>query len=223
VNRLTPFELAFAGEIAQRFAEIQSEAAAARKDASDLAQFVTLRSVQHIIAEIESPELLADYPEAANEYHLLVYAAYQFWSAGAHVLRLSDEAIAEHTSDLLPQSVTWDVPAGACYLQMPEHRFWAQVEATAPHEPLDGLFAVQSDSGRQLTVVAVLGLRPERRGFSQISAAVTRDEVSAISAAVRSPPFAPVMDGGVEAGFKSVTSVGELILLAHLALAHAER
>lgn len=223
MNRLTPFELAFAGEIEQRFAEIQSETAAVRKDSSDVTQFVTLRAVQQIIAQIESPELLAEHPAAANEYHLLVYAAYQYWAAGARVFRLSDEFLAEPTPVLFRQPRTRGAPWGACYLQLPEHRFWAQVESTAPHEPLDGLFVVQSAGDRELTVVAVLGLRPERGGFSQISAAVTREEISAISAAVRSPPFTPVMDGGDEAGFKSVTSVGELILLAQLALAHAAR
>jgi hypothetical protein len=38
---------------------------------------------------------------------------------------------------------------------------------------------------------------------------------------MRDPPFAPVMEGGVAAGFKSVTSDGELLHLARLALKSA--
>jgi hypothetical protein len=221
--RLTPFELVCAGGIEERFAEVRSEAAAVAKDPSDLGQFVSLSTVQNIIAAIESPELLAEHPAAASEYHVLLYSVFCFWAAGKNVLELGDDfatesALAHTTGRDVP-----NLPGGACYIQLPERQFWAQVDAAAPHEPIDGLFVVQSSDRLQFTAVAVLGLRRERAGFSQISATVTSDATRAALAASRIPLFAPVMAGGAAAGFKSVTSVGELIALADLALAHATR
>jgi hypothetical protein len=37
------------------------------------------------------------------------------------------------------------------------------------------------------------------------------------------PPFAPLMEGGAAAGFRSVVTVGELLILVSLALAVAGR
>lgn len=223
MSRLTPFELAFPRDIELRFVEIQSEAARTRKDPSDLAQFVTLRAAQHIISEVESPELLADNPAAAQEYHLLVYVGFQFWRAGKRVVDVGDSFLGKREPEPSCESLAIEVPGGACYLQLPERRLWAQLDPLAPHEPLDGLFVVRSSDDLQVTVVAILGLRRERRGFSQVSATVASEHLAMISRDVRAPLLAPVMEGGTDAGFRSVTSVGELILLAHLALAHAGR
>ncbi len=83
------------------------------------------------------------------------------------------------------------------------------------------MFVVRNDCDLQLTVVAVLGLRPDRDGFSQITVSATVADMLAAAATRREPPFGPVMDGGREAGFLSVTSEGELLHLAHLALLSA--
>ena len=90
-----------------------------------------------------------------------------------------------------------------------------------PYEPLEGMFVVRNDSDLQLTVVAVLGLRRDRDGFSQITVSATVADMVAAVATRREPPFGPVMDGGCEAGFLSVISEGELLHLTHLALLSA--
>ncbi len=194
MSRITPWDLAFAGEIEQRFPGVQSEATATMKNANDFAQFISIASVQRIIDSIESPEVLKENPAAAVEYHTLLYVVFRYWSAGKLVLPL----------------------------QFPERRIWAQVDSKGPHEPIDGLFVTESEDRKQLTTVGVLGLRPERTGFSQISATVALDELTAVRDAVRTPLFDPVMDGGTSAGFNSVTSVAELLLLTQLALAEAD-
>ena len=74
---------------------------------------------------------------------------------------------------------------------------------------------------RAWTVAAILGLRSGRDGFSQITVTGGADDVAGAARDRRDPPFAPVMDGGGEAGFKSVTTAGELLHLAHLALISA--
>ncbi len=106
-------------------------------------------------------------------------------------------------------------------MRFPERAFWSQVDSQAPHEPLDGVFVITGRAGREIVVLGVLGLRPERGGFSQITATAVPEDLAAARAAARQPPFDPAMDGGQVAGFRSVTSVAELLLLAHLALAHA--
>lgn len=218
--RLTPYELTFGG-VEEHFGVAREEAEALGKDTADFAQFVSLPTVQRIVAEIESPDLLAANPPAAIEYHTLVYAAFQFWVAGKHLLKVADD----FPSDALPGGTMPDtnpsVPGGACYIQLPERSIWAQVDPTSPHEPIDGLFVCLPPRFPQLTVVAILGLRAGRAGFSQISARVALSDLEAVREGIRSQPFDPVMDGGRAAGFHSITSLGELLLLTQLALTQA--
>ena len=90
-------------------------------------------------------------------------------------------------------------------------------------EPLDGIFLAPSADGTRLTLVAILGMRSERHGFSQISITVGRDELTSAHAEARQPLFAPVMEGGQHAGFKSICSAADLVVLTQLALAQVTR
>ncbi len=211
MSRIAPFELVFTGEVETEFEKVREEAALSRIDVTDPTVLVSLPSVQRILERIESPQLLADKPAAAGEYQMLLYMGFRFWDAGKvvkDVVQLPDCA-----TDRL-----CEVPCGACYLRFPERRFWAQIDQQAPHEPLDGIFVAQSSNLRQLSVLAVLGLRPERSGFSQISVTATLEDVCAAQLESRTPQFAPTMAGGVEAGFKSLASPGELLCVTQLAL-----
>lgn len=223
MSRLTPFDLAFGGELENRFEMVTAESAASLKDPTDLAQFVSLPSVQQLIGEIESPELLAHNPAAAREYHMLLYAAYRYWSSGKTVLVVGRDTLSADESAVDESVLSARPPRGACYVQLPERQVWAQVEDGVPHEPLDGIFVAQSASEQQICFVAILGLRPDRAGFSQISTAVAPRELAALPQIVQSPYFVPTMEGGDLAGFKSVNSIGELLLLSQLALAQAKR
>jgi len=218
VTRLSPFELAFGTRMEERFSEIPREAESESKDPSDPGQFASLRSVQHLMGEIESPEAIEADPRAAVEYLTLLYVASRYWDAGQSTRYVDADLFSEERVARLLRGIPVSVPGGGCYLQLPERLVWSQIGPTAPHEPLDGLFAAESRDRRQFTVVAVLGLRPDRHGFSQISFSVSTSDLAELPGMMRSPPFAPVMDGGVAAGFKSVTSAGELLLLAQLAL-----
>ena len=90
-------------------------------------------------------------------------------------------------------------------MALTKHRFWATIDEDRPHEPVDGLFVVTTKSQSELMVLAILGLRPERDGFSQITVTANISGVLEAASTMRSPPFAPVMDGGQEAGFRIVT------------------
>ncbi len=96
---------------------------------------------------------------------------------------------------------------------------WAAPAAGAAHEPLDGLF-VAADQ-RRVMVLAVLGFRPEREGFTTIEASVPIPVAAAPPRTDGSAPFSSVLPAGERMGFFSVTSEAELAWLALLALAAA--
>jgi hypothetical protein len=80
------------------------------------------------------------------------------------------------------------------------------------------MFVIGPAGGGDLTVVAILGLRSGREGFSQIAVTAPAAEMAEVEAALQTPAFPPMMEGGAEAGFRSVTSEAELLYLARLAL-----
>lgn len=215
MTRLHPFEHVFGPVAATWFPAIREEARASGRDLSDRADFARLTEVA---ARLE--ELSDDTGEGElEEYLRSIHAAYRFWAAGEPTLAVTRGSLDPRLDD--PAASPPTVPQGACYLQFPERWFWSRLDQTAPHEPLDGLFLQADRGGREVQLIAVLGLRPDRSGFSQISAsAAARDFADA--ALVAAPPrFHPAMDGGALAGFRSVRSVAELLVLASLALATA--
>jgi len=208
VSRPTPFDLFFRDLVAELDA-IRGE--------RDRMTFARDPDVQRLLQRIESPELIEQAPEAAPQYLTALYAAWRFHATGARVVSV-DRATLEPVLDEQPPTSMPDVPGGACYLQLPHQWFWGQVAEEAPHEPLDGMFVTPSRRGDELVVVAVLGLRPERDGFSQISVIAHPDDLRAAPGLARTDRFAPVLAGGARAGVRSVVSPAELLLLTHLAL-----
>jgi hypothetical protein len=115
------------------------------------------------------------------------------------------------------------VPHGACYLQLPERLFWARIAQDATAEPVDGLFLASGAEGGEVTVLAVLGFRPERGGFSQVTVTAPPEDFARAGSFVRRPLFAPALEGGERAGVRSLLSEAELLYLASLALTEARR
>ena len=216
MSRIDPFAFALAELAEQRFPTIREESLAAGKDTADRAQFASLPSVQRLLLDVEAPQLVEEHPEAAEEYLNTLYTAYRYWDAGQRPVSVSRGALEAALEAELEDPPS--VPHGACYLQLPEHWCWAQVAPDEPHEPLDGLFVVAAPEHREITVLAVLGLRADRPGFSEITVVAVPRDFAAARAEARTPPLAPVVDGGDAAGLKSVVSTGELLHLAHVAL-----
>lgn len=217
MSRPTPFDLAFSNLATERFPGVRDEALDSATDVTDRAQFAKLPTVQRLFAEVAHPALVEQRPDAADEYLTSLYVAYRFWAAGCHVVAIDHVRLKATLASARAGDVPL-VPRGACYLQLPERVFWAQIDHEAPHEPLDGVFVTLSGTGRELTILAVLGLRPERRGFSQLVVRVAPPSLLAAADEVRTPPFAPVPAGGEAAGLMSLVSVAELLHLVQLAL-----
>jgi hypothetical protein len=214
--RLHPFELVFSDYASTFFPEIRAEAP---ERAINLATMAKLQSAQRLLRELGSPDLAEEDAGAVGEYLALVFAAYRYWEAEEPTLSVSKDKLIRAIQDQPTQGIA--AHHDACYLEFPERWFWATIGEGQPHEPLDGMFVVSTGPDTGITVVAILGLRPGREGFSQITVTGGADAVAAASGTMRDPPFGPVMDGGLAAGFKSVTSDGELLYLARLALESA--
>ncbi len=212
MSRLHPFDHAFAQLTKTEFAAIRAQAP---EETTDLATMAGLPSVHDLVQDV-SKDLAVPNPRAADEYLAILFAAYRFWRAGEHTFSVDRKVLANAIAN--PPATALNVPHDACYLQLPERWFWGTIGDDHPHEPLDGMFVVGATTQPQFTVVAVLGLRPGRDGFSQVTVSSSVADVLAAESTMRAPPFAAVMDGGAEVGFQSVTSEGELLHLAHLAL-----
>jgi len=156
-------------------------------------------------------------PDAVTEYGALLHALFLHWHHGSPVRQLeraAATALLAAPPDTVPEP---DAPA-AVYVQLPERLVWAASAPGAPHEPMDGLFVLRS--GAHLRVLAVLGFRPDRQGFTTLAT----DSPLPPPAQPRpdgSPTFATVLPAGERMGFFSVVTGTELARLALLALAAA--
>lgn len=219
MSRLHPFDVVSAELPEEWFSEIQAAETPGR-DPTDRLQFHDLAPVRRVVRQLSLPGAEAA-GTTIEQYETLLYTVYGFWSAGHHSLELGREEVERALVSLTAQPPA--VPHGACYLQLPERLFWARIDDTAAPEPLDGLFLATGAGNREITVLAVLGLRPERGGFSQIAVTVPPEDLARAKDFVRRPLFAPVLEGGERAGVKSLVSEAELLHLAHLALAEVAR
>jgi len=107
---------------------------------------------------------------AVDRYAALLFAAYRFWREGA-VEYTCDEATVRALLEHGTAPADWSLThaPGSGYVVLPRNLVWSRVEEDAPAEPLDGFFWVRS--GDELTVVAALGVRAGRGGFSVLDAA----------------------------------------------------
>lgn len=139
---------------------------------------------------------------------------------------LLDKAVTEFLRDLVPEDAPpeslhefiavlqhgylfW-TGAGR-YLQLPSHLYWGQLDPDEPHEPLDGFFVHPWQDG--LRALAIFGLHPERPGLS-VAEVHGPAPVLAPLRADGSERYAPLMEGGVAAGIRSVADAEELLALA---------
>ncbi len=197
-----------------RFEEIRGELATARIDPFERDAFVLAGAVGRVLRDLVPGDAPAD---AVTLYSALLHVLYLHWAGGRPVRAVSRERL----SAQLAAALAPPVPApGTCYLQLPERLVWAAPSAGAAHEPLDGLFVATTPARVQL--LAVLGFRPEREGFTTIAATAPLPVPQTPARADGSPPFSTVLPAGERMGFFSITSEAELARLALLALAGAE-
>lgn len=192
-----------------RFEEIRAALGAAHTDPWVRDAFLLDGAVGRLLRELVPGDAPA---EAVTSYGALLHALYLHRADGGPVRPVGRD---ELRALLAAPPSNPSLEVGARYLQLPERLVWAAPTPGAAHEPLDGCFFLAAPE--RLRVLAVLGARPEREGFTTIEAEAPlpapplppRDDGSA--------PFAPVLPAGERMGFVSLTSAGELVWLALLA------
>jgi hypothetical protein len=197
-----------------RFEEIKRELSSARVDPYERDAFVLVGAAGRVLRDLVPVDAPA---EAIRSYAALLHALYLHWAGGRPVRTVTRERLAADLATLAPPS---GPEPGARYLQLPERWVWAAPSAGAAHEPLDGVFVMTTPT--LALVLAVLGFRPEREGFTTVDATVTLPVADVPARADGSVPFSSVLPAGERMGFLSVTSEAELAWLALLALAGAE-
>jgi hypothetical protein len=216
-TRLHPYDFVFEQFDESNFRDIRDEAGPPEE--LDLSNFAKLSSVHRSLQEMGAYEMSEHAADALAQYMTLLFVAFRYWRAGRHTVSPKRAQLEAHMSDA--PGTPPAPPHDALYISLPEQLFWAQTDPEAPHEPIEGMFVTFTAAADSYTVAAVLGLRPERHGFSQLSVTAGGNDLVAAPECIRQPPFEPIMEGGTQAGFHSVTSEAELLQLARVAMESA--
>ncbi|MDH5804697.1 MAG: hypothetical protein OEZ54_05875 [Gemmatimonadota bacterium] len=212
MSRLHPFDWLFREFAESEFPDVKKSIAT---PTPTLADFIRSPKVEELLKQIQPPDGAVD-PTEVHEYLALLYSIYRFWDAGETTATLERETLEPALDN--PADSPPALPVSAMYIQLPPSWFWTRITDETPFEPVDGIFLSVGGTNTEFTAVAVLGLREERQGFSQVTVTASEEDFEKAQSEVRKPKFQPVMDGGEAAGFRSIVSQAELLHLSHLAL-----
>jgi hypothetical protein len=181
-DRIDPYDLVFGAEsMDQRiFPPIAEEAEARGMPLDQPDRFLFLTSVGKLLQAIAGTEPyggeeLSDERKAALRHHgRLLFHAFHFWRGGGDRIELSEGDVRGLIDDPVAAG-DWSLrpPASAGYLRLPRNLVWAAPGPGLTPEPADGffwLFGEPEDEPARLHVLLVLGVRPDRPGFSVVSA-----------------------------------------------------
>ena len=196
----------------QRFEEIRSDLVARATDELDRDAFLLNGVVAALLRELVPPDAATD---ALAAYGTLLQMLYLCWARGWPVTAVEAAAVRA-----LPAVAAAPAPAPAVtYVQLPPRLVWAEPEPGAAHEPLDGVFVVRR--GAQLRVLAVLGLREDREGFTTMEGEIALPAPALGPRPDGTAPYTSVLPAGERAHLLSVVDTQELARLGLLALPHA--
>lgn len=199
-----------------RFTGIAEALAQARTDPLDRDAFLLNAAAGQVLRDLMPVDAL---PETVNAYGALLHMLFVAWERDWPLARPAEAPLRAALAAPAPLAARTP-PAAVCYAQLPERLIWAEPEAGAPHEPLDGVFLIAAaDRAR---VLAVVGMRADRDGFTTVEADLPLPAPAPAARADGSAPFASVLPGGDRARLLSVVSEHELVALALTALAVSE-
>ena len=204
MSRPTPFDLVFDPLADDRFPAIRDALAKSGRDPLDRDAFLMEQASVSLVRALRPEDGLGD---GMDLLVALVHHAYLFWAGGARVRTIDREGLELLLTTDLPPELSDE--ALAWYLQLPERRVWARALEDSAHEPLDGIF-VHHAPGGALRVLGVLGVHPDRDGFTVVEAIGERSASGGREGAAQ---FSSVLPGGEAAGLHSIAGAGELIEL----------
>src|SRR6478672_3478302 len=207
VTRPTPFDLAFQDAVQSEFPAIHDALEKAGTDPRDRDAFLMVREVISLIRDLRPDEGLGS---GIDQLAALVHHAYLFWDGGGATVELSSSEL-ETLLQFGPSGKTVEgALAKPLYAQLPLRRMWARVVDGDPAEPLDGCFIHLADEST-LRVLAVLGMHPERPGFSVVE--VIGHLPGRLQREDGTPLFSAALPGGDRAGLFSIVGGEELLEL----------
>lgn len=231
--RPSPYDLAFGAEsIDDRlFPPIEGEAEARGVSLEDPERFVFLTGVGRLLQAIAGGETPGEGSgqgrgegrgEAFRQHGRLLFHAFHFWRAGKVEVELDEAMIRRLLDDDEPAGDrALATPAVAGYLRLPRNLVWAAPAPGERPEPADGFFWTfhpsPEDTPRALHLLMALGVRPDRPGFSVVTAT---GEVGAdphwadVDARPGVSDFATTLPGGELDRLYSVETTAELLKLA---------
>jgi hypothetical protein len=204
--RPTPFDFVFGSLAAERFPAVQAAFESSGAAPRDRDAFLMTREVIQLIHELRPDDGSGGEIE---ELAAFVHHAWLFWLAGTPALAIEPSAFDEllRTSGA---TTTAAAPPPEFYVQFPERRLWAEIAPGSAPEPVDGCFLGREPDG-SLTVLAALGMRPDRPGLSVSE--VQGPRTAALARVDGSPLFSALMPGGSPAGLASLAGGEELLEL----------
>jgi hypothetical protein len=228
--RRTPYELVFSADDfeARVFPRIREEARLLGAEAGLQEAFGFLSTAGEAIRMVVPPDAPA---EALEQYGALFFHAFNFWRFGKR-LYLLDKSVARYLVEGSPRLHGWlfDLPQPGLYVQLPANLFWGSISPESTPEPLDGVFVTCGEgvdalgrSFRRLELLAILGIRRDRAGFSvialdtEIAPGALPDWVDE-PAREDGPDYRSDLPGGEMAGLYSVLTSDELLKLVLRAL-----
>lgn len=223
----SPYDLAFGAEsIDDRlFPPIEGEAEARGVSLEDPDRFVFLTGVGRLLQAIAGGEgegAGEGRGEAFRQHGRLLFHAFHFWRAGKVEVELDEATVRGLLDDDEPAGDrALATPAVAGYLRLPRNLVWAAPAPGERPEPADGFFWTfhppAVDASRALHLLMALGVRPDRPGFSVVTAT---GEVGAdphwadVDARPGVSDFATTLPGGELDRLYSVETTAEFLKLA---------
>jgi len=213
VGRKSPYEVLFGAEglTESRFAAVRDEAANAGVTTLRRDHFANLNRVRELLVDLV-PDLAE--PATLDRYLLILHHCYSFWEAGCRHFAFEQSAV-RSVITAPPDLFGWlpRTPHPSLYLELPQNMFWAAVVEGEPPEPADGMFVNLrggSTAAEGAEVLLVLGVRPDRPGFSvaELSADLT------VARGISEPDaFASDLPGAELAGLYSLQQPAEVVML----------
>ena len=167
--------------------------------------------------------------DALKQYGRLLYHAFHYWRDRKPTRRV-DERTLRWLLDDVSSVGDWSlaVPATSGYLQLPRNLIWAEPAPGLTPEPVDGFFwrrVDADDAPAYLHVLLVLGVRPDRAGFSVVPATGVLDDVdhwAEVDARPEGDDFETTLPGGEMDELYSVETAAEVLKLASLCFWHLD-
>jgi len=217
-GRTTPYEMVFAGGLAdQHFTSISEETEGRQDVVGQRDAFARLDSVAALVQQLVPDEADAASVDRSLD---LIFHCYHFWQAGCPLYALEDATV-RSLIEYAPNLSDWSpiAPQPVLYLEFPKNLLWATVTEGGSPEPVEGLF-VRVDADETVSIFLILGMRADRPGFSAAGLEVPVSDAKELD---EPGTFRSDVPGADLAGLYSIQRPREALLFALRVLWYFDR